>query len=113
MSTKIHMTTDALGRPIRFVLTSGQTNDAIQAERLLEGVATLDTEGVIADRAYDTEKVLGKVKELGALAVIPKEITSYTGLRSTTTVPMRPTLGRHTERNHSSIPPFYHLASKG
>lgn len=71
MSTKIHMTTDALGRPIGFVLTAGQTNDATQAERLLEGVKTLDTKGVIADRGYDTEKVLGKVKKLGALAVIP------------------------------------------
>lgn len=65
------MTTDALGGPLRFVLTAGQTNDATQAERLLEGVETLDTKGVIADRGYDTEKVLGKVEELGALAVVP------------------------------------------
>ncbi len=68
LSTKIHMTTDALGRPVRFLLTAGQTNDAKEAERLLEGV---QTGYVIADKGYDTERVLQKVKELGAVAVIP------------------------------------------
>ncbi len=62
------MTTDALGRPVRFLLTAGQTNDAKEAERLLEGV---QTGYVIADKGYDTERVLQKVKELGAVAVIP------------------------------------------
>jgi transposase len=68
LTTKIHMLTDALGRPLRFVITAGQVNDATQAELLLEGVRT---RCVIADRGYDGEKVLKKVKELGALAVIP------------------------------------------
>ncbi len=62
------MLTDASGRPMRFLLTAGQANDAKGADLLLEGV---QTEHVIADKGYDTEKVLGKVKELGALAVIP------------------------------------------
>lgn len=62
------MTTDALGRPIRFVITAGQINDAEGADLLLEGVRT---EHVIADKGYDTEKVLEKVKNLGAIAVIP------------------------------------------
>lgn len=68
MSTKIHMATDALGRPLRFVLTAGQANDAPRFEKLLKGV---QIGCVIADKGYDTEKILKKVKELGAVAVIP------------------------------------------
>ena len=68
MSTKIHMLTDASGRPVRFLLTAGQANDAPQFERLLKGVRT---KCVIADKGYDTEKILEKIKELGALGVIP------------------------------------------
>ena len=68
MTTKIHMTTDALGRPIRFVLTAGQTNDVRGAQRLLEG---MKTECVIADKGYDSQKIIEKVEGLGALAVIP------------------------------------------
>lgn len=62
------MTTDALGRPLRFVLTAGEANDAPQAELLLEG---LQTEYVIADRGYDSQKVIDKAAEIGADAVIP------------------------------------------
>ncbi len=62
------MLADALGRPLRFVITAGQVNDCTQAKRLLESVAT---EYVIADKGYDSELVLEKVEELGAVAVIP------------------------------------------
>ncbi len=62
------MLADAAGRPMRFVVTGGQVNDCTQADLLLENV---QTEHVIADKGYDTEKVLGRVEELGALAVIP------------------------------------------
>ena len=68
MSTKIHMLTDALGRPMRFIITAGQVNDQTQADPLLEGV---QTECVIADRGYDSERILEKIEELGAVAVIP------------------------------------------
>ena len=53
---------------MRFVLTAGQVNDATQADPLLEGV---QTECVIADRGYDSERVLEKIEERGAVAVIP------------------------------------------
>lgn len=62
------MLTDALGRPLRFVVSAGQVNDCTQADRLLEN---LETGHVIADKGYDSERVLEKVKELGAIAVIP------------------------------------------
>jgi transposase len=69
MSTKIHMLIDALGRPLRLVVTGGQVNDCTQADRLLEDVEK--TGHVIADKGYDSDKVLEKIKELGASAVIP------------------------------------------
>jgi transposase len=62
------MLADALGRPLRFVITAGQVNDCTQADRLLESI---ETGYVIADKGYDSERVLEKVKELGAIAVIP------------------------------------------
>lgn len=62
------MSVDSLGRPVRFILTAGQANDAPQAERLLEGVqATF----VIADRGYDSQKIIEQIEETGARAVIP------------------------------------------
>jgi transposase len=62
------MLSDAFGRPLGFVLTGGQVNDSTQADRLLDEVKTTY---VIADRGYDCERVLEKVKEIGASAVIP------------------------------------------
>jgi transposase len=38
LSTKIDAATDALGNPIRFVLTGGQRNDITQIEPLLDGL---------------------------------------------------------------------------
>ena len=57
-----------MGRPLRFVLTGGQVNDSTQADRLLDEV---QTRHVIADKGYDIDSVLEKIKELGASTVIP------------------------------------------
>jgi len=62
------MLTDALGRPLRFVITGGQVNDCTQAGRLLENA---ETGYVIADKGYDSEQVLEEIERLGANAVIP------------------------------------------
>jgi len=62
------MLVDALGRPMRFVLSAGEAHDCTQANHLLEDI---HTEHVIADKAYDSESVLEKIKDLGAIAVIP------------------------------------------
>jgi transposase len=63
------MLADALGRPLRFVVTGGQVNDCTQAaDRLLEDV---ETEHMIADKGYDSEGVLRKIEKLDAVAVVP------------------------------------------
>ena len=40
LSTKIHLVSDAPGRPLRFALTGGQGADAPQAILLLTGIET-------------------------------------------------------------------------
>ena len=67
-STKIHVNVDALGNPLRFVLTGGQRHDFSQAEALLMDFIF---ERVIADRAYDADAFLDWIAGLGAEAVIP------------------------------------------
>ncbi len=68
LSTKIHMVTDAQGQPVRFALTGGQEADAPQAIPLLTGI---ETEGVIADKGYESNGILAFIQDQGAEAVIP------------------------------------------
>ena len=67
-STKIHATVDALGNPLRLLLTGGQREDATQAISLLEG---FDFAGVMADRGYDVDNILDFIAQNEAEAVIP------------------------------------------
>ena len=46
-STKIHVSVDGLGNPLRFILTGGQQHDITQAEELIAGYAG---EHVLADK---------------------------------------------------------------
>lgn len=78
-STKIHASVDALGNPLRFLLTAGQRHDITQADNLITG---FDFERVIADRSYDAEAFLQKIAEKEAEAVIPprknrKQLRAY------------------------------------
>jgi putative transposase len=55
LSTKVHAATDALGNPIRFVLTGGERNDITQIEPLLDG---LKAGHVLADKGYDGQRAM-------------------------------------------------------
>ena len=59
---------DALGNPVRFILTAGQVHDICQAEGLIAG---LPFEKVIADKAYDANPFRDAVTASGGAAVIP------------------------------------------
>lgn len=67
-STKIHISVDGLGNPLRFRLTGGQRHDITQAEALIEDFCA---DYVIADRAYDAVDFLHVVVKGGAKPVIP------------------------------------------
>ena len=67
-STKIHILVDALGNPVKFILTGGQQADVTQAEPLMLGH---QRDAVIADKAYDSDAIVDAAKRQGAEAVIP------------------------------------------
>ncbi len=52
---------------MRFALTAGQASDGPQAIPLLEGI---ETDAVIADKGYDSNRILGCIRSKGAKAVI-------------------------------------------
>ena len=47
---KIHALTDALGLPVRFILTGGQAADITQATPLMQDIST---GALLADKGYD------------------------------------------------------------
>ena len=59
---------DALGRPIRFIVTAGQVGDVTQATALLEGQSGA---AVLADKAYDSNALRETIATMKAQAVIP------------------------------------------
>ena len=67
-STKIHVSVDGLGNPLRFILTGGQQHDITQAEELIAGYAG---EHVLADQGYDAQEFRQHILELGMIPVIP------------------------------------------
>jgi transposase len=67
-STKVHVTVDGLGYPLRLHLTAGQRHDLIKAHALITG---LDFDFVIADRSYGSQDFLDAIRASGAEAVIP------------------------------------------
>ena len=66
------MLADALGRPLRFIVTAGQVNDITQAPALLNGQSG---DAVLADKAYDSNALRAIIAEIGATAVIPSNRT--------------------------------------
>ena len=62
------MAVRGLGCPVRFILTAGQRGDAPQALPLIED---LPAEVVMADAAYDSDKIRNAIAAKGAVAVIP------------------------------------------
>jgi transposase len=73
LTTKIHAVVDALGNPLRLILSPGQASDYTYAEALIED---LPAEHVIADKGYDSKAFRDTIAEQGAVAVIPPRKTS-------------------------------------
>jgi transposase len=67
-STKIHIAVDALGNPLRLLLTAGQRHDGPQAVRLIEN---FEPQVLIADKGYDSDDLIESVTAKGIEAVIP------------------------------------------
>jgi transposase len=69
LTTKIHVVVDAQGLPIRLGLTAGQAHDGQIADKLLDhlGPRTI----VLADKAYDADRIRLLIEEQGATPNIP------------------------------------------
>ena len=69
MTTKIHALVDALGNPLRFLLTPGQVHDLVGADALLPQMVAYV---LIADKAFDADdRVIRPLASAGKSAVIP------------------------------------------
>ena len=82
-TTKIHAAVDALGNPIRLILTPGQAHDMPQGLSLLEG---FNPKAVLGDKAYDADELIDFLREKGIIIVIPpkknrKEQRDYDSFR--------------------------------
>ena len=64
------MLADALGRPLRFSITAGQTHDTTAAPALLEGQ---QADAILADKAYDSNGLRETIAQMEAQAVIPSK----------------------------------------
>lgn len=68
LTTKIHMMCDALGMPVKFILTAGEASDFKFALPLLENE---QADYVIADKGYDSDDIIDRIKQMNATPVIP------------------------------------------
>ena len=69
-TTKIHLTTDKKGRPVRINLSAGNVNDSLLFEEQISGT-NLEGAIVLADRAYSTYEIIESLKAKGAIICIP------------------------------------------
>ena len=68
LTTKLHVAVDALGNPLRVILSAGQISNIDYGAQLIEH---LPTQAVIADKGYDADHFVAKIEAAGAQAVIP------------------------------------------
>lgn len=69
-TTKIHAVVDALGNPLRIILSVGQRADSTQAESLLAGY---ETDALLADRGYDANELIEWLEQANTEVVIPSK----------------------------------------
>ncbi|MBV1825228.1 IS5 family transposase [Komagataeibacter oboediens] len=70
LNSKLHAVCDGQGRPVRLHLTAGQVSDFKGAEVLLADLSD-ETEEVIGDRGYDSNRVRSSLAERNITACIP------------------------------------------
>jgi transposase len=67
-STKIHALVDALGLPIRFILTPGQSSEIKQAPELIKGIINAN---ILGDKAFDCDDFIDQIKSQNCTPIIP------------------------------------------
>ena len=64
----MHLAVEARGLPVRVLVTSGTEADCTHALALIEGFAA---QYLLADRGYDTNKIIREATRAGIHVVIP------------------------------------------
>jgi transposase len=81
LTTKMHIQAEGMGKPIQFVLTSGQTSDVKGFEQLNQGGKVKPRaqgrpkqrpDYFIGDKAYDSNSIRQTLRRQGTTPVIPK-----------------------------------------
>jgi transposase len=67
-TTKIHALVDALGLPIKFILTPGQASEIKQAPELIQDVKGAN---ILGDKAFDCDEFVNQIVSQGCVPVIP------------------------------------------
>lgn len=65
----MHFAVNGIGAPVKFLVTAGQEADVRHAAALIEGQPA---EVVIADKGYDSAKLVAQIEAQGAEACIPR-----------------------------------------
>ena len=68
LNTKIHLAVDALGMPIRAIVTDGPRADCKEAIPLIQN---LPCKVLLADRGYDSDEIVEHAKNSGIQPIIP------------------------------------------
>lgn len=69
LSSKFHVLADALGNPLKILLTVGRVHDLAGADALVPG---MEAKALLADKAFDAdERVIKPLQAAGKIAVIP------------------------------------------
>ena len=68
LNSKIHLAVDANGMPVRIFVTAGTIHDCKQAIPLIDGIFA---ECLLADRGYDSKKIIEKALSQHMNVVIP------------------------------------------
>ena len=68
-TTKIHALVDILGRPLRLILTPGNTSDVKAADQLIGDTAGMKR--LIVDRGYDPNSIRTALRQQNTIPVIP------------------------------------------
>ncbi len=67
-TSKVHAKVDALGNPLKFIVTSGGRSDFKEAANLL---STTSKSYVLGDKGYDSDIFRKQIKKLNNIPVIP------------------------------------------
>ena len=69
-TSKIHLSTDKFGKPIKINLSAGNINDSVVFEKQIEGLKLKDVV-ILTDRSYSTYEIIKHLKTTGAVICIP------------------------------------------